>query len=366
MTPSFPPETARTLDPPRVRKIAIWLWSGAALIFLMVVIGGITRLTGSGLSMTDWNLIMGSVPPLNEVQWQQAFEQYKQFPEYRLRNTGMSLQGFKAIFFWEYTHRLLGRLIGLVFLVPFLYFWIRGWFTPRLFRRALLLFGLGALQGLMGWIMVKSGLVDVPYVSHYRLAAHLLLAFALIGLCCWYALDLRARDRRRGADFPARAPDISLPGFERLKTWALAVGGLFFLQVLWGAFTAGLDAGYMYNTFPMMNESLLPRDGASMQPFMLNLFENPGTVQFIHRLLGTVLALAVIGLWWKVRREKMGSYFRRPALLLAVIVVAQYLLGVFTVLLQVPVSLGVAHQAVALLFWIGWLFFYHRLAGLRE
>lgn len=365
MTPSILPETANTLDSSRAGKIAIWLWSGAALIFLMVLIGGITRLTGSGLSMTDWNLIMGSIPPLNETQWQQAFEQYKQFPEYQLRNTGMSLDGFKAIFFWEYTHRLLGRLIGLVFLVPFLYFWVRGWFTPRLLRRALLLFGLGALQGVMGWIMVKSGLVDVPYVSHYRLAAHLLLAFALLGLCCWYALDLRTRDGRKGPDYPARAPDLPLVGLESLRTWALTVGGLFFLQVLWGAFTAGLDAGYMYNTFPMMNEGWLPREGASMQPFINNLFENPGTVQFIHRLLGTVLALAVIGLWWKTRREEMGSYFRRPALLLAVIVAAQYLLGVFTVLYQVPVSLGVAHQAGALLFWIGWLFFYHRLAGVR-
>ncbi len=325
----------------------------------MVVVGGITRLTGSGLSMTDWNLIMGAIPPMGEAQWQEAFEQYKQFPEYQMRNTGMSLEAFKAIFFWEYLHRLLGRFIGLVFLVPFLFFWLRGWFTPRLLRRTLLLFGLGALQAAMGWFMVKSGLADVPYVSHYRLAVHLVLAFALTGLCAWYALDLRPLGR--GPE-PGDLLDVR-PGspMASLKTWALTVGSLFALQVIWGAFTAGLDAGFMYNTFPMMGEGWLPRDGAAMEPFLLNLFENPGTVQFIHRLLGTVLAAAVAVLWWKTRSANFGRYLARPALLLTGLIALQYLLGVLTVLHQVPVSLGVAHQAVALLFWVAWLFYYRRL-----
>lgn len=365
MNRSILPETSDSVPPSRARKIALWLWSGAALVFLMVVVGGITRLTGSGLSMTDWNLIMGAIPPMGEAQWLEAFEQYKQFPEYQMRNTGMSLEAFKAIFFWEYLHRLLGRFIGLVFLAPFLFFWLRSWFTPRLLRRTLLLFGLGALQAAMGWFMVKSGLADVPYVSHYRLAVHLVLAFALTGLCAWYALDLRPLRRAPGSPGEASANGESgeRPGspLASLKTWALAVGSLFALQVIWGAFTAGLDAGFMYNTFPKMGQGWLPRDGASLEPFLLNLFENPGTVQFVHRLLGTVLAAAVGVLWWKSRPANDGGYLARPALLLAALVVLQYLLGVLTVLHQVPVALGVAHQAVALLFWVAWLLYYRRL-----
>ena len=332
------------------KYIRWWLWCGAALIFLMVVIGGITRLTGSGLSMSDWNLIMGALPPLNESEWMAAFERYKEFPQYQQLNEGMSLYEFKQIFFWEYIHRLLGRIIGIVFLVPFLFFWIRGYFSPKMLKRALILFGLGALQGAMGWIMVKSGLVDVPYVSHYRLALHLLLAFILFGFCVWFALDLRnnrlSKKLRNGRD---------------LTRWTMAVGAVFFLQLIWGAFTAGLDAGYIYNTFPMMNDHWLPQNAWSMQPVIVNLVENPGMVQWIHRIIGTLLAVMVIWIWLKTKKSDYNRSLKKKAGLLVMLIGVQYLLGILTVLYQVPVSLGVLHQAVAMIFWMGWLFYYHDL-----
>lgn len=332
------------------KYIRWWLWCGAALIFLMVVIGGITRLTGSGLSMSDWNLIMGALPPMNESEWMAAFERYKEFPQYQQLNEGMSLPEFKQIFFWEYIHRLMGRIIGIVFLVPFLFFWIRGYFSPKMLKRALILFGLGALQGAMGWVMVKSGLVDVPYVSHYRLALHLLLAFILFGFCVWFALDLRknslSKKLRNGRD---------------LKRWSIAVGAVFFLQLIWGAFTAGLDAGYIYNTFPMMNDHWLPQNAWSMQPVIINLVENPGMVQWIHRIIGTLLSVMVIWLWLKTKKGDFNRSIKKKAGLLVMLIGVQYLLGILTVLYQVPVSLGVLHQAVAMIFWMGWLFYYHEL-----
>ncbi len=332
------------------KYIRWWLWCGAALIFLMVVIGGITRLTGSGLSMSGWNLIMGALPPMGESEWMAAFERYKEFPQYRQLNEGMSLLEFKQIFFWEYIHRLLGRVIGIVFLIPFLFFWIRGYFSPKMLKRALILFGLGALQGTMGWIMVKSGLVDVPYVSHYRLALHLLLAFILFGFCVWFALDLSknkvTKKARNGGD---------------LKKWTLAIGGLFYVQLIWGAFTAGLDAGYIYNTFPLMNGDWLPKNAWSLQPAIINFVENPGLVQWAHRILGTMLAAIVIWLWLKTKKSDISRSLKKKAGLLVILIVAQYLLGILTVLYQVPVSLGVLHQAVAMIFWMGWLFYYYDL-----
>lgn len=335
------------------KYIAYWLWTGAGLIFAMLVIGGITRLTGSGLSMTDWNLIMGAFPPMSAEEWRQAFAQYKQFPEYQHLNTGMTLWGFKKIFFWEYLHRLLGRVLGLVFLIPFIWFWFRGYFNRKLLKRMFILMGLGAAQGAMGWIMVKSGLVDNPHVSHYRLAAHLLLAFVLIGFCVWYALDLQTSTDTGEATARNRS----------YKNWGLAILGVFMLQVIWGALTAGLDAGLMYNSFPLMNESWLPRNGLALQPLLINLVENPGTVQWIHRLLGTLLGLLVIGLWVKTKFSPAGKGLSQRVDLLLGAILVQYLLGVFTLLYQVPVTLGVIHQAMAMVLWIAWLVFFHYLVS---
>lgn len=334
------------------RKIvAGWLWTGAGLIFLMLVIGGITRLTGSGLSMTDWNLIMGAIPPTNLQEWKEAFEQYKQFPEYQQLNYGMSLWEFQQIFFWEYLHRLLGRFIGIVFLIPFLWFWFRGYFNSRLLKRMFILFGMGALQGAMGWIMVKSGLVDNPYVSHYRLAAHLILAFLLIGLCVWFALDLRERPIDTIAD----------ANRTNFKKWAVIILAVFFMQVFWGALTAGLDAGLVYNTFPLMSGSWIPRDWFGLQALLINFVENPGTVQWMHRILGTLLTALVIALWIKTRISQVNSALKIRVSLLLGVILMQYILGIFTLLYRVPVALGVAHQAVAMLFWVMWLIFFHKL-----
>lgn len=316
----------------------------------MVVVGGITRLTDSGLSMSDWSLIMGAIPPMSEAEWMAAFERYKEFPQYQQLNAGMSLAEFKTIFFWEYIHRLLGRLIGLVFLIPFAFFWIRGYFNTKMLRRAWILFGLGALQGAMGWIMVKSGLVDVPYVSHYRLAIHLLLAFVLFGFCVWYALDLQKRTR---PDPPEQKGT--------LKKWAWGILAVFAIQVTWGAFTAGLNAGYMYNTFPLMNGEWLPQNAWSLQPVALNLVENPGTVQWMHRIVGTLLVILVVGLWWKTRRSGGHELLTLKARMLLGMILTQYVIGILTVITQVEIVTAVVHQAAAVVIWFLWLWYYHEL-----
>lgn len=319
----------------------------------MLVIGGITRLTGSGLSMTDWNLVMGTFPPTTEAAWEEAFAEYRQFPEYRQLNRGMSLADFKAIYFWEYLHRLMGRIIGVVFLIPFFIFWIRGCFDKKLFRRVLFLFGLGALQGAMGWIMVKSGLVDVPRVSHYRLALHFLLAVLLITFSLWFALDLDKNYRLNGQRPPTR-----------LKKWVALTGIIFLVQIIWGAFTAGLDAGTMYNTFPLMNQGWMPRNAWVLDPFVINLVENPGTVQWVHRTVGTLLGLIVTGLWVSTRFSAVQSSLKIKADLLLGLILVQYLIGIFTLLHQVPLMLGVIHQVMAVIFCIALLFYYHELENL--
>lgn len=328
------------------RYIRWWFWSGAGLVTLMLIIGGITRLTGSGLSMTDWKLLLGAVPPLTESAWQDVFARYQQFPEYQQLNTGMTLAEFKGIYFWEYLHRLVGRLTGLAFALPLLWFWLRGYLSGRLMRRVFVLLLLGAAQGAMGWIMVKSGLVDVPRVSHYRLAAHLLFAFALAGLCTWYALDMKPQ--------PTRAP---VP--VRLRPWMTLTGLVLMLQVLWGAFVAGLDAGYVYNTFPLMNGEWMPRNAWALQPALLNLIQNDGTVQWMHRLLGTALLAAAAMSW--VRSLDAAAPLRRRVHLLTGLLLLQYVLGAATLVLQVPVALGVLHQALAMAVWMSWLAAMHRM-----
>ena len=323
------------------RPVYIWLWTGIILISLMVIIGGITRLTDSGLSMSDWNLIMGAIPPTTEAEWIDSFEHYKQFPQYQQLNKGMDLEEFKTIFFWEYLHRLLGRLLGVVFIIPFLYFWVRGYFDTKLLKQMFILLGLGASQGAMGWIMVKSGLVDIPYVSHYRLAAHLSLAFILVGYCFWLALDVRyGRSSEQGM-----STQISL------KKWLIAIGIIFWIQMLYGAFTAGLDAGYMYNTFPKMAGQWLPPTFSSLDPFILNLFENPGTVQWIHRLNGTILLISVAIFWWRSIKSNSQKALVLLTASLFVILCLQYLTGILTLVYNVPIVLGVTHQTIAILFW---------------
>lgn len=318
------------------KHVRTWYLSGAALVFLILIIGGITRLTGSGLSITEWEPIMGTIPPLNETEWNEAFDKYKQYPEYNQVNRGMTLGDFKVIFFWEYLHRLLGRFLGMVFVVPFAWFLIRKKMDRKNIKRALLLFVLGGAQGLMGWFMVQSGLVDIPDVSHYRLAAHLSIAFLIFGFCMWFAMDLGSRRRIHG----------SRPrGF---FGWGILILALVSIQIVFGAFTAGLNAGHIYNTFPKMYAYWLPPELWISEPLWINFFENMVTIQWVHRVIGTLIGLAAI--WLLVRAFMQKVHPKLLFLTLAVLsaVLFQYLIGVFTLVYHVPVWLGVLHQAAAM------------------
>ncbi|AKQ45196.1 heme A synthase [Rufibacter radiotolerans] len=316
------------------KAIILWLLTGAFLIVAMVVIGGITRLTGSGLSMVEWKVISGAIPPLNEAEWQLAFHKYQQFPEFQKVNFSMTLSGFKQIFWWEYLHRLLGRVIGLVFIIPFLYFLatkqVKGW----LLRRLLLLLMLGMGQGLMGWVMVKSGLVDNPHVSHYRLAAHLFLALALIGVILWTVADLLA------SGHPYQ------PNSKPLRSLSKVVLGAILLQILLGAFVAGLKAGFSYNSFPLMNGELYPRTQMDILTWQ-NFMENGPLMQFLHRWVAMAVLVLVAWFWYKSRQENLSTSTKNLINLLLASVLAQVLLGVVTLLWQIPVTLGVLHQVVA-------------------
>jgi heme a synthase len=349
------------MTPTDRKHIRIWYWSGAVLVFIILVIGGITRLTQSGLSMVEWNPIMGVIPPLIEADWLETFEKYRQFPEYQHHNRGMSLDEFKFIFFWEYVHRMAGRLIGLVFIIPFGWFVIKKKFNTRQLKRALLLLILGLTQGIMGWYMVMSGLVDVPYVSPYRLAAHLLIAFVIFGCCVWFALDLKR--------YRNQYPTGNGPGFQ-LRWWLTGFIIVLILQVAWGAFTAGLNAGHVYNTFPKMNQFWIPPEAWLLEPFIQNVFENPAAVQWIHRVLGTLLIVMVIYIWAKTMFSNTDKTLKWWSVVLLGTVLVQYLTGVITLLLHVPVSLAVIHQAFAMILFGVVIGFYHyaksRLPGWRQ
>jgi heme a synthase len=343
---------------PRRRVLRLWLWSGAALTFLILVVGGITRLTQSGLSIVDWNPVMGAIPPLNDAQWQQAFDRYRQFPEYQQLRRGMTMSEFQFIFFWEYLHRMVARLIGLVFIIPFLFFVARGYLNRPLVVRSLILFALGGLQGFLGWYMVSSGLVDQPHVSQFRLGIHLSIAFAIFGGCLWFARDLAVRPERE-------REEIATDARRWLHRALLAVGALFGIQVFWGALVAGLKAGYAFNTFPLMNGRWLPPNMFALEPALLNFVENPFTVQWVHRVLGTLLLAVAVILYFRVR-----SRLSHPGLLgynraFLWLIVAQFGLGVSTLLLAVPVVLGVAHQAMAMVIFGVWLDWLHRVHNMR-
>jgi cytochrome c oxidase assembly protein subunit 15 len=341
----------------RRRALRRWLWSIAAMTLLTLVIGGITRLTRSGLSIVDWSPIMGVVPPLTEAKWDEAFAAYRAFPEYRELRQGMTLAEFKFIFFWEYLHRLVARAIGLVFLVPFVVFAVRGYLTRPLRRRTLLLFALGAGQGLMGWFMVMSGLVDEPRVSHYRLAAHLSLAFVIFGYAVWLARELAVADSH--VRIPAHNRSLMRSGL----TW---VGALLVLQIVWGAFVAGLKAGYYYNTFPLMAGRLVPPDFVRVQPVLLNLIENPSAVQWVHRVVGTMLLLATVALFVRVRRAPVDVLSQRLNVATSGLIASQYLIGVLTLLYYVPVWLGTLHQAMAMVIVGVWLVWLHHVVAQRR
>ncbi len=307
---------------PATRAVGVWLLACCAMIFAMVVIGGLTRLTDSGLSIVEWRPITGILPPLGEAAWQAEFDKYRQIDQYRLMNQGMGIDAFKTIFFWEWFHRLWGRLIGIVFAVPFVWFLLRGHVQGALAAKLFALFCLGGLQGAIGWWMVKSGLeANMLAVSQYRLATHLGLALALYLGLLWIALDLlRARAAPRAA--------------------GLAVLALAYTTALAGAFVAGLDAGLRFNTFPLMDGQFVPAGYGDIQPFWKNLFENHASVQFNHRWLGIACLLAVGAFAWSLRARAP-----KTAIAMVLAVGAQVALGIATLLLWVPLPLAAAHQA---------------------
>lgn len=333
------PSFHRPIEDP-TRSIRLWLHAIAVCIALTAIVGAATRLTGSGLSITEWNVIVGVVPPLTHAQWLDAFAKYKQIPQYEILNKDMTLAGFQAIFWWEWAHRILGRLIGVVFALPLAVFWLRGRLPAGLGSRLLGLLALGGLQGFVGWYMVSSGLVERTEVSPYRLALHLGLAVLIFALVLWTAFGL--------APAGARVADLAtLTPMQRRRAWLLA--GLVYLQVMLGALVAGLKAGRTYNTWPLMDGALVPDGLAIMTPWWKNLFENVATVQFNHRLLAyVVVALALVH-----AAALIGSAdsprVRRTAGLLAAVTLAQAALGIWTLLAWVPLWLGVLHQAGALL-----------------
>ena len=333
------------------RAIAIWLLVCCAMIFAMVVLGGVTRLTGSGLSMVRWEPVTGIFPPMTQAEWQQEFAHYQASPEYQKINVGMDLAGFKQIYWFEFAHRLLGRAIGVIFLLPFLYFLLRRKIEKPFIPRLGFMFVLGGLQGLLGWYMVKSGLVDNPHVSQYRLTAHLAAAIVIYAYMFWVALDLLAARQRSG------------PGGRHasLRPYALMTAGLIFLTILSGGFVAGTKAGFAYNTFPLMDGRWIPDGLFALSPLYRNLFENIATVQFDHRLLATVTLIAVMAFWWTATRVPMARRARLAVHLLLAMVLIQVTLGISTLLLHVPVSLAAAHQAGALALFTLLLFASHAL-----
>nr|WP_281392956.1 COX15/CtaA family protein [Roseospira goensis] len=320
----------------------MWLLACAALVALMVGLGGLTRLTESGLSIVDWRPITGILPPLGEADWQALFARYQQSPEFRLVNTDMTLDGFKGIFWLEYLHRLLGRLIGLAFLGPLVWFWVRGAIPAGYHGRLVALFGLGGLQGVLGWLMVQSGLVDRPDVSHLRLAAHLGLAVVIYGALLWVALDLW-RGPPPATHPPGRAPAITAT--RRLARLALALTAV---TVLAGALVAGLKAGLSFNTFPRMAGQWVPDGLGHLAPWWRNPIDNVITVQWQHRLLALLTLAAVLATAWAGRRVPAAGADRWPLRLLTPAALLQVGLGIATLLLLVPIPLAVAHQAGAL------------------
>lgn len=329
------------------RAIAIWLLVCSGMVAAMVLIGGITRLTESGLSMTEWRPLIGWIPPLSEAEWQRIFDRYRQTSEYRMQFQGMDLAGFKTIFWWEFIHRLWGRLIGLAFGLPLLWFLVRRRVDRSLASHLVVLFLLGALQGLIGWWMVTSGFVDRDDVSQYRLTVHLAMAVAILGYMLWIALGLLWPDARR-AD----------PG-GATRWMSRAVLAAAFVTILSGGLVAGTNAGFVYNTWPLMDGALVPRDIAALSPWWLNLFENHATVQFDHRLLAYATAGIVVLYWWRARLAPIERRARIATHALAAMVAAQIALGIMTLLHVVPLPLGVLHQAgavavFALATWNAW------------
>ncbi|WP_116369106.1 COX15/CtaA family protein [Parahaliea mediterranea] len=331
------------------RQIAAWLMLCAAVVFGMIILGGVTRLTNSGLSMVEWKPLMGVIPPLSDEAWQATFDKYKAFPEYQKINRGMDVEGFKSIFMYEYLHRLLGRLIGVLFFFPMLFFMLRQRVPAGMQPKLWLLFVLGGCQGLLGWFMVKSGLVDNPHVSQYRLTAHMGLAVLIYAYMLWLIFDLRfAGPPKRGVQGP-------------LAGWSLGLVVLVYLMILSGALVAGTKAGFAYNTWPMMGTGFFPPGLYSGAPAWLDAFEDITTIQFNHRVFAYLLALLIPAFCVLAWRRAGQPRVRLAVVLLVLALLLQLGLGISTLLLHVPVPLAAAHQGGAVILLSAALFLAHAL-----
>lgn len=354
--------------PDQNNKVILWTLVLCFMVMIMVVIGGVTRLTGSGLSIVEWKPLMGAIPPLTLEDWNEVFAKYQASPQYKLVNHGMSLPEFQWIYFWEYFHRLMGRLLGVVFLIPWLIFWKKKYINNKMAMKFLFGFLLGGLQGLMGWIMVASGLVDKPHVSHFRLAAHLTLAFFILAYYWRLIWELnRENTIMEGPFVPLEQENMSAKSdnennsrsidfFQKALNGVLA---LLILQIFYGAFVAGLRAGFIANTFPDMLGNFFPVGGWSLSPSWINIVENPLTVQWVHRTLAWLLLITVLALYYKARWTGAAAMVQKGLSGLLAIIFTQFMFGVSTLLLKVPLPLAVLHQvgaAIVLLYllWLRW------------
>lgn len=334
------------------RPVIIWLLTGCVLLFIMVMVGGITRLTNSGLSMTDWHLVTDTFPPLSEEKWQEAFDEYKKFPEYQKINihNDFTLSDYQFIYFWEWFHRFIGRIIGIVFIVPFVYFLIKKKLSAATIRKCIVLLLMGALQGFFGWYMVKSGLVDNPDVSHFRLSLHLTFAFATFAYTLWVALDLAYPDRK--------------PSIKALRKLAVVTMIFLFIQIIYGGFVAGLNAGLIHNHWPLMSDGQLIHDSVFLEydSVFMNLVEGKSGVQLVHRTFAYVVFGLILALFIRTRKLAQNSQQLVAGNWLMIIVFMQFLLGVLTLLYAVPLWLGLAHQLGAFVLLTMMTFYLHRVS----
>lgn len=334
------------------KAVIIWLLSGCLLLFIMVVVGGITRLTNSGLSMTDWHLVTDTFPPLTEEKWSQAFEEYKKFPEYQKINihNDFQLDDYKFIYFWEWFHRFIGRIIGLVFIIPFVYFLIKKRLSNETIKKCVVLLGMGAFQGFLGWFMVRSGLIDNPDVSHFRLSLHLTFAFITFAYTLWVALDLI---------YPEKTNAIaSLQNIARFSLVFLLI------QIIYGGFVAGLNAGLIHNHWPLMSDGQFLHESVVLEKdnWLLRLTEGKSGVQFVHRTLAYVVVGLILLLAYKSHKFDLNKNQKSGINALVIIVFIQFALGVFTLLYSVPLWLGLAHQIVAFFLLTAMTYTLHRLS----
>lgn len=334
------------------KSVIIWLLSGCFIVFVMVVVGGITRLTNSGLSMTDWHLVTDTFPPLSDAAWQRAFDEYKKFPEYQKINihNNFQLADYKFIYFWEWFHRLIGRLLGFVFIIPFVYFLLKKKLDAATLKKCYLLLGMGAFQGFLGWFMVKSGLVNDPDVSHFRLSLHLTFAFITFAYTLWVALDLLYPEKR----------DVILP----LKKLARVTLVFLLLQIIYGGFVAGLNAGLVHNHWPLMSDGQFFHESIALEKdgWLARFTEGKSGVQFVHRTMAYVVVSLILFLYYKSRKFTLTKPQQYGLTALVLIVFLQFGLGVFTLLYSVPLWLGLTHQVVAFFLLTAMTYTLHRFS----